>query len=93
MLELAPKHMQPDSTAKPVEVILLTVIQAAAALQVSQRTIFNLIDRGELDTVRIGKSLRIHSDTLQAFARRGTRKNYAGVEVETLSPSGIVQPG
>ena len=49
--------------------------------------------RGELDTVRIGKSLRIHSDTLQAFARRGTRKNYAGVEVETLSPSGIVQPG
>jgi excisionase family DNA binding protein len=92
MLELAPKNTQSDSAAKPVEVILLTVIQAAAALQVSQRTIFNLIDRGELDTIRIGKSLRIHSDTLQAFARRGTRKpNYEGKLIESLSPAGIVQ--
>jgi excisionase family DNA binding protein len=90
MLELAPKHMQPDSTAKPVEVILLTVIQAAAALQVSQRTIFNLIDRGELETIRIGKSLRIHGDILRAFARRGTRKNHEGKLIESLSPAGLV---
>lgn len=89
-IELAPQSMQPDQTVAPVEVILYTVAQAAKRFQVSERTIHRLIERGFLETVRIGSVLRIHGVTLDAFARQGTRKNYAGVEVETLDRSGVV---
>jgi excisionase family DNA binding protein len=81
----------PNAGAAPVEVKLYTVAQAAAAYQLSERSIFRLIERGELSTVKIGSALRIHSDEIERFARTGTRENYAGVPVATLDPAGVVQ--
>jgi excisionase family DNA binding protein len=83
--------MQPDQTAAPIEVLLYTVPQVAKILQVSERTVHNLIYRGQLAPVYLGKSLRIFSDDLEQLARTGTRPNHAGVLVESLSDTGLVQ--
>jgi excisionase family DNA binding protein len=89
--ELAPAHMQPDQTAKPIEVILLTVKQAAEVLNVPTATIHRLANSGELQSVRIYNQLRIHSDDLLRFARTGSKKaNAEGKLVESLSHVGLV---
>lgn len=49
------------------ESLLATIDDAAAALAVSPRTIRNLIQRGDLAPVRIGRSVRIPIATLRAF--------------------------
>lgn len=38
---------------------LLTIANVAALLQVSTKTVLRLIDRGELDVIRIGRAIRI----------------------------------
>jgi excisionase family DNA binding protein len=53
--------------------VLLTIKQAAAQLQISERTIFRLIEKGELNSISIGKSLRIHPEELERIAREGIR--------------------
>jgi len=88
MIELAPKNMQPDHTVQPIEVLLYTVPQVAKMLQVSTRTVFHLIARGQLPTVKIGTSLRIFSDELLHFARTGTRR-IAEACKESLAERGI----
>jgi excisionase family DNA binding protein len=88
---LAPPHMQPDQTAKPIEVVLLTVKQAAEVLQVSTAVIHRLVNSGELSSVRILNSLRVHSDDLERLVRTGTKKvNMEGKLVESLSHVGLV---
>jgi excisionase family DNA binding protein len=50
--------------------LLLTQDGAAKALAVSPRTVFNLIAKGELRAVRIGRAVRIDTRDLLAFIDR-----------------------
>ena len=61
----------PNAGAAPIEVLLLTVPQAAQALQLSTRTIENLIASGQLKSLKVGGTRRIFSDDLRDFARVG----------------------
>ncbi len=55
----------------PARVSLLTTKQAAEALQVSERTIFNLLSSGQLPSINIGRSRRIRVDAIEEFAKNG----------------------
>ena len=48
---------------------LLTVPDAAEALQVSSKTVRRLIARGELSALRVGRQLRIPPRDLHAYLR------------------------
>ena len=50
-----------------VDQLLLTPIQAAAALGVGRSTVYELLRAGDLQSVRIGASRRIPADALNAF--------------------------
>lgn len=47
---------------------LATVQEAAKALGVTERTIYNLIERGDLPSVKVGRVYRVN---LEAFISRG----------------------
>lgn len=47
--------------------LLLTPREAAEALSVCEKTLFNLTRRGELPAVKIGRSVRYAVDDLRAF--------------------------
>lgn len=55
----------------PVEIRLLNTKQTAKALQVSTRTIQNLIASGQLPSVNIGRSRRVSVDAIDDFIRNG----------------------
>jgi excisionase family DNA binding protein len=55
-----------------VAALLVTVPQAAIALQVSERTIFNLIAKGILESVQIAGTRRINLNELKRVATFGT---------------------
>lgn len=63
-------HLAPSGISEP---LVLTVAQAAKALQVSDRHIENLIGSGRLRAVHYGRSKRILADDLRQFAAEGTR--------------------
>jgi excisionase family DNA binding protein len=46
---------------------LLTVAEVAAAMRVSNMTVYRLIKGGELAAVRVGKNYRIREDDLERF--------------------------
>ena len=46
---------------------LLRVREAAQILNVSQRTIWRLLDDGELTRIRVGKSVRVEAADLHKF--------------------------
>jgi len=48
---------------------LLTVAEAANQLALSRSTLYNLMDRGELAYVRIGRTRRIPQDELNRLIR------------------------
>ena len=52
------------------ESLLLTMRQAAKALQLSDRTVWSMIQRGELPCVRLGRSVRIDPADLQQFIEK-----------------------
>lgn len=82
MIELVPNKNV--VAVKPIEVLLLNIEQVAAALQVSRRTVENLIASGQLPSVPIGRSRRVFSDTLREFARTGVAEiKKANEETET----------
>lgn len=57
---------------------LLTVHEAAEQLTVSVKTVRRMIDKGELDAVRIGRSVRIEQSELDSILnRRRTRTRSA----------------
>ena len=67
----------PDSVSLPVfdpkalsSSSLLTISNVAALLQVSTKTVRRLIDRGELDTIRIGRAIRIQPTALSLLIGR-----------------------
>lgn len=49
---------------------LLTVSEVAAHFQVSEKTIRRLIKAGDLPVVRVGRSLRIHSEVIEKIVRQ-----------------------
>jgi excisionase family DNA binding protein len=70
-LTLAPANMQPDRNQPVIEVLLVTIAQAAQALQVSERTVFNLLDNGSLESVTFGGARRIPIESVRNLARTG----------------------
>ncbi len=57
-----------------MDTLLVTIDEAAQALSVSRRTLYRLIDTGQIDTVRIGSSRRIPTVALQSFCTRAVRE-------------------
>lgn len=55
--------------------VLLNIRQAAEALAVSERTIFNLTKSGDLPSVRIGRSVRYRMKDLEHFGDSGSDSN------------------
>lgn len=51
---------------------LLTLSQVADRLQVSMSTLHRRIKAGELPTVRIGRSLRVRPEDLEAYIEKHT---------------------
>jgi excisionase family DNA binding protein len=51
--------------------LLVTIRQASEALQVSERTVYSLIDTGALEAVRIGGARRICFDSVRRLATTG----------------------
>lgn len=47
--------------------LLYTVREAAALLSVSENTVWNLLQRGELRGVKVGRSRKITADELQRY--------------------------
>lgn len=54
--------------------LVLTSDQAAAVLQLTRRTVANMLDRGDLRGVKIGKEWRISRAELQQFIEGGPAK-------------------
>lgn len=54
--------------------LLLSRREAAAALGVSVDTVANLITAGELEAVRIGKSVLVRREDIDALISRGRAK-------------------
>jgi excisionase family DNA binding protein len=61
------------ATTTVSEPLLLTAIQAARLLSVGRTTVYELVAAGDLETVHIGRSMRIPADSVHAFVelRRG----------------------
>lgn len=49
---------------------LRTVDDTAAVLNVSRRTVYNLIAAGELEAVRVGRVLRVDDEAIKSYKRR-----------------------
>jgi excisionase family DNA binding protein len=58
---------QPDKWPK-----FMTVPEAALILRVSKMTIYRMIHRDELTSIRVGRSFRIQADSLARVVRDGT---------------------
>ncbi|MEE9128548.1 MAG: helix-turn-helix domain-containing protein [Phycisphaerales bacterium] len=56
---------------------LLTYDQAGKMLGVSGRTVWTLVDRGELPAVRFGRSVRIDPADLRTFIERAKGRESA----------------
>jgi excisionase family DNA binding protein len=56
----------PRATAGVVP-LLLTIPQAAAVLSIGRTTVYELIGAGDLESVHIGRSVRLPVDALRAF--------------------------
>jgi excisionase family DNA binding protein len=67
------KPLKPEmsSTVSVAEARLLTVGDVAERLQVSGRTVHRLIDAKELAVIRIGRSVRVSEEAVQALLTRG----------------------
>ena len=61
---------------------LLTVSEVAAAMRVSNMTVYRLIKSGELGAVRVGKNYRIREADLERFLQDRS------VRVETVNGDG-----
>jgi excisionase family DNA binding protein len=56
--------------SRPSRPLLLTVPEAAATLRISRAQAYNLIARGELESVHIGASRRVPAAALSAFVEQ-----------------------
>ncbi len=65
-------YRQQDPTPEP---LLVNARQAGRMLSVCERTIFNLVARGELKAIHIGKSVRFAVEDLKAWIARQQKKS------------------
>jgi len=57
---------------------LLTYEEAGSILGVTGRTVWNLVDRGDLPAVQFGRSVRIDPADLHSFIERSKRPDESG---------------
>ena len=57
----------PKNNEPPIEPLLLSVKDSSRCLGISRATVYNLISRKLLPTVRIGRSVRISSRALRQY--------------------------
>jgi excisionase family DNA binding protein len=53
--------------------LLYKVARAAEALDLSRSQVYNLVESGEIESVKVGKSIRIPFEEIQRIASRGTQ--------------------
>jgi excisionase family DNA binding protein len=58
---------QPDTRETPVEPLLLRPIECAKATGLGRSYVYDLIRRGEIPSVRIGRSVRVPAHQLRAW--------------------------
>jgi excisionase family DNA binding protein len=58
--------------------LLLTVLEAAEALGVSRSLVYELMDRGDVQNIKIGRSRRIPVASLEEFIARRLSKQQSG---------------
>jgi excisionase family DNA binding protein len=66
--------MQPIPQNELAAITLLTVKQVQTALNVCERTVYGLFERGDLRQVKLGESTRIPYLDVQALIERGVRE-------------------
>lgn len=59
--------MRSVNRAEPLEPTLLTVTEVATLMRVSRMTVYRLAHNGQLQSVRIGRVLRITKTSVRAF--------------------------
>lgn len=62
--------MTSEPGTQPDQQRLLTYRQAAETLAVTERTVWSLVSKGNLQAVRFGRSVRIDPDDLRSFIER-----------------------
>jgi excisionase family DNA binding protein len=67
------------SSGNPPEQLLLTIDAAAAAMSISRAHAYRLVQRGELPTIRLGRSRRVVRTALDAFITR-LEQEQGGIE-------------
>jgi excisionase family DNA binding protein len=67
---------------------LLTVEEAMEVLRVSRSHIYGLILKGELESIKIGRSRRIPADSLDDFIQRLVAQQGVDCEYRDLAPGG-----
>jgi len=70
-LTLAAVMQEGRSPASPPETAL-TVVEAAKRLKVAPNTVYLLVERGELQHHRIGRTIRILPSDIDAYQQQGT---------------------
>lgn len=83
--DLVPNPTEVVSSAQPIDtevalaspVLLLTVVEAARLLGIGRSTLYELMGTGDIETVHIGRAVRIPVDAVHAYVDRirttGTR--------------------
>jgi excisionase family DNA binding protein len=56
--------------AESSEKLLISLVEAAKRLSISERTLWNLRQSGELRVVKIGRSVRVAVDDLRGLVER-----------------------
>lgn len=54
-----------------IEKRLVAIPEVATILAISNRTAWRLVSKGELETVHIGRSVRVTRESIEAFIRKG----------------------
>lgn len=64
-----------DPTPAATAVELLTVAEVAAMLRVSKMTIYRLVDSGALQSMRVGRSVRLPRSSVDSYLRSAREAN------------------
>jgi excisionase family DNA binding protein len=59
-------------TPEPLNIQLLTVPQAAEILGISKSLLYQLVSRGDVKSIRIGRLIRIKTEDLLQFLEEGS---------------------
>lgn len=68
------KPLPPTKPVPPIEPVqpirFMTVAEVAATMRVSKMTVYRMVHSGELPAVRVGRSFRVHEQTVLDFLNR-----------------------